>query len=390
MAFAILVGIAGGWAGFIRSARARAAERHVHRREERARRVMRRRRRAGAARTTTGRCGSPPTRPSPATSTTPPSLPHGVTTTFASRRPVRRAHRRTGWRAARLRVRYTFGVRPSSNISSSFRRTSSGAEHRVGHASPDEGRAMVLPVPGRRIAHNDDCTGRDCGRTGTTVRRVSLDDGEELRRRQRVASRRRSRRRMCRARRVTAPVGARRLEGRVSLLHHAASRWRVRALSFAPHAVHRRLRARSAAGRTHRIALLDTELYHPDGQIAAVFEYGSFVQSKMYARGVTCSDCHDPHSATLKQPDGERRAGERRVLAVSCAEKYRHRSITSIRRARGADCIGCHMPTTTYMVVDQRHDHSIRVPRPDLSVSIGVPNACNKCHTTRSPSWAGT
>jgi Flp pilus assembly protein TadD len=142
---------------------------------------------------------------------------------------------------------------------------------------------------------------------------------------------------------------------------------------------------------THRIALLDTELYHPDGQIRGeVFEYGSFVQSRMYARGVTCSDCHDPHSATLKLPDGASAATASSVCSRCHApEKYqtpKHHFHTI--GSAGSDCVGCHMPTTTYMVVDRRHDHSIRVPRPDLSVSIGVPNACNKCHTTRSVSWA--
>src|SRR6266545_214278 len=53
-----------------------------------------------------------------------------------------------------------------------------------------------------------------------------------------------------------------------------------------------------------------------------------------------------------------------------------------------ADCIGCHMPTTTYMVVDPRHDHSFRVPRPDLSVKLGVPNPCTRCHAGRPAEWA--
>jgi hypothetical protein len=39
------------------------------------------------------------------------------------------------------------------------------------------------------------------------------------------------------------------------------------------------------------------------------------------------------------------------------------------------------MPNTAYMIVDPRRDHSMRVPRPDLTVSLGVPNACNACHT---------
>jgi tetratricopeptide (TPR) repeat protein len=46
------------------------------------------------------------------------------------------------------------------------------------------------------------------------------------------------------------------------------------------------------------------------------------------------------------------------------------------------------MATTTYMVVDPRHDHSFRIPRPDLSVSLGVPNACNECHREVTPAWA--
>ena len=46
----------------------------------------------------------------------------------------------------------------------------------------------------------------------------------------------------------------------------------------------------------------------------------------------------------------------------------------------GAQCVNCHMPTKNYIVVDARRDHSIRVPRPDLSVSLGTPNACTQCH----------
>jgi Flp pilus assembly protein TadD len=46
------------------------------------------------------------------------------------------------------------------------------------------------------------------------------------------------------------------------------------------------------------------------------------------------------------------------------------------------------MPTKTYMVVDARRDHSFRVPRPDLSVSLGTPNACTQCHAERSAKWA--
>ena len=46
------------------------------------------------------------------------------------------------------------------------------------------------------------------------------------------------------------------------------------------------------------------------------------------------------------------------------------------------------MPEKTYMVVDPRRDHSLRIPRPDLSAKLGTPNACNGCHTERSAQWA--
>src|SRR5262245_52512760 len=137
-------------------------------------------------------------------------------------------------------------------------------------------------------------------------------------------------------------------------------------------------------GDTYRVALLDSPLYHPDGQIREeVYEYGSFLQSKMFARGVTCSDCHEPHSGKL------RASGRQVCLGCHAAQKYetaKHHFHQA--GSRGADCVGCHMPTTTYMVVHPRHDHSLRVPRPDLSVKLGVPNACTTCHTGRAATWA--
>jgi tetratricopeptide (TPR) repeat protein len=46
------------------------------------------------------------------------------------------------------------------------------------------------------------------------------------------------------------------------------------------------------------------------------------------------------------------------------------------------------MPVKNFMEVDPRHDHSLRVPRPDLSVAIGTPNACNMCHADRNAEWS--
>ena len=135
---------------------------------------------------------------------------------------------------------------------------------------------------------------------------------------------------------------------------------------------------------THVVALLARGLYHADGQMLdEVYNYGSFKQSKMFAAGVTCSDCHEPHAARLRAP------GDGVCLQCHDAGKY---EVASHARHDGVTpkvaCASCHMPVGTYMVIDKRHDHSFRIPRPDLSVKLGVPNACNNCHTDKSSQWA--
>jgi predicted CXXCH cytochrome family protein len=135
---------------------------------------------------------------------------------------------------------------------------------------------------------------------------------------------------------------------------------------------------------THRVAVLEDTLYFPDGQIKdEVYVYGSFLQSKMYQAGVTCSDCHDPHTLNLKAP------GNGVCLQCHEAAKY-DRSDHHFHKPdeAGGSCAECHMPARTYMVVDPRHDHSMRIPRPDLSLQLGTPNACNACHTDKDPKWA--
>lgn len=130
-------------------------------------------------------------------------------------------------------------------------------------------------------------------------------------------------------------------------------------------------------------SLLDETLYHADGQIQdEVYEYGSFMQSKMADKGVTCSNCHNPHTGKTKI--------EGNGLCLQCHnasyEKPEH--TLHIPGASGSFCVDCHMPATTYMQVDARRDHSFRIPRPDLTTSIGTPNACNGCHTDKSAQWA--
>lgn len=135
---------------------------------------------------------------------------------------------------------------------------------------------------------------------------------------------------------------------------------------------------------THRLALPEEPLYYHDGQIRdEVFVYGSFIQSRMHQAGVVCSNCHEPHSLQLRAP-GNGVCAQCHKAEVYAQPEHHHHAPGST----GADCANCHMPATTYMVVDPRRDHSMRIPRPDLSVAMGVPNACNQCHRERDAQWA--
>jgi predicted CXXCH cytochrome family protein len=137
---------------------------------------------------------------------------------------------------------------------------------------------------------------------------------------------------------------------------------------------------------THVVSPLARGLYHADGQMLdEVYNYGSFKQSKMFAAGVTCSDCHEPHAAKLRV------SGDGVCLQCHATDKYEvaahhhHEGVTP-----AVTCASCHMPASTSMVIDKRHDHSLRIPRPDLSAKLATPNACSGCHTDKSAEWAAS
>jgi tetratricopeptide (TPR) repeat protein len=139
-------------------------------------------------------------------------------------------------------------------------------------------------------------------------------------------------------------------------------------------------------GDSYRPALLEEGLYWPDGQMRdEVYNYASFLQSKMHSKGVVCSDCHDPHTLKLRAPGN-----------LVCAQCHSPGTFDTVSHTHhppgtaGAQCAACHMPTNTYMQVDSRHDHSLRIPRPDRTLSLGVPNACNQCHKDHDAQWALT
>ncbi len=135
--------------------------------------------------------------------------------------------------------------------------------------------------------------------------------------------------------------------------------------------------------------LLGNIFYYPDGQILDEdYEYGSFLQSRMYHEKVRCTNCHDAHTTRVKFPDN-RLCGQCHLPTQYDAPSHHHHPDAT---KPGTRCVECHMPTTPYMVVDPRLDHSIRIPRPDLTVSLGIPNACSGCHSDaakgETPQWA--
>ncbi len=139
---------------------------------------------------------------------------------------------------------------------------------------------------------------------------------------------------------------------------------------------------------THVPSLLEERLYYPDGQIHdEVYEWGSFLQSRMHRAGVRCSDCHDPHSLRLRATDNSL-CGVCHLPERFDTPEHHHHPVSSAGGEPGSRCVDCHMPARSYMVVDPRRDHSFRVPRPDLSVVLGTPDACTACHQDHDARWA--
>ena len=116
--------------------------------------------------------------------------------------------------------------------------------------------------------------------------------------------------------------------------------------------------------------------------------------SRMGAAGVTCLDCHDPHTAQLKLPQ------EDNAICLRChadgtevngtpAPVVKHAPAGLCPEgSMGARCVECHMPASPYMARDPRRDHSFNIPDPALSEQLGTPNACTMCHRDKTDAWA--
>ena len=158
------------------------------------------------------------------------------------------------------------------------------------------------------------------------------------------------------------------------------------------HALRTSLIAKTAGEDFHdanRLQLLSEGSYFMDGQIREeTFVIGSFLQSKMHGKGVTCRNCHNPHSGKILI-EGNGLCAQCHQPEVFDTPKHHHHRESST----GAACVNCHMPARSYMQVDDRRDHSFTIPRPDLSSKLAVPNACTGCHegaVGKDAAWAST
>lgn len=155
----------------------------------------------------------------------------------------------------------------------------------------------------------------------------------------------------------------------------------------------------------------ESDLFYPDGQVRDEdYEFASLLGSRMGHVGVTCQDCHEPHSAKTRLPGNWlclrcHNGSDARAPVIEPVSHSRHRvfgyDTNGVPQAvefaaydprriteTGGECVGCHMPVTTYMQRHPRHDHGFTIPDPRLTRELGIPNACNRCHTDRSVDWA--
>ena len=132
----------------------------------------------------------------------------------------------------------------------------------------------------------------------------------------------------------------------------------------------------------HLLALLDSPLYHADGTIRdEVYVLGSFMQSRMHAAGVVCTNCHEPHSGRTLAEGSQVCAACHAPASYATPAHHRHPPGSA-----GADCLACHMPVRTYMQVDARRDHQFAIPHRG---AVDAPSACHQCHSQALafPDW---
>ncbi|MFZ5495559.1 MAG: tetratricopeptide repeat protein [Verrucomicrobiota bacterium] len=178
-------------------------------------------------------------------------------------------------------------------------------------------------------------------------------------------------------------------------------RQRIAHVCASCHARHEQLTERFQPGDDYadhfRVTLpVDAATFYPDGQQRDEdFNWTSVLLSRMGHAGVTCLDCHDPHTTRTILPvadnqlclqchalPGRLLPGGVRAVPIDPLAHSRHQPDSA-----GNSCIACHMPAKNYMQRAPRHDHGWLSPDPLLTRELGIPNACSTCHADRGIDW---
>jgi len=144
------------------------------------------------------------------------------------------------------------------------------------------------------------------------------------------------------------------------------------------------------ADHFHLIMMDQPGAHFPDGKARGEnFVYGSLVHSRMGHAGVSCIDCHEPHSNALRLPT------QNNALCIQChgspdsgatlIDPTAHSGHPT--GSSGNNCVACHMPERIYMGRDPRRDHGFTIPDPYMTQEFGAPNACADCHAGKGEDW---
>ncbi len=133
------------------------------------------------------------------------------------------------------------------------------------------------------------------------------------------------------------------------------------------------------------ITLIDNRDFYPDGRdLGENYTYTGWLMNVCNDNGqFHCVMCHTSSGRDRFKDnpnDACKSCHEERVLNV--AEHSGHKPDSP-----GSLCVNCHMPQSMFGAMN-RSDHSFRPPMPEATIKFGSPNACNMCHTDKSPEWA--
>ncbi len=118
-----------------------------------------------------------------------------------------------------------------------------------------------------------------------------------------------------------------------------------------------------------------------------------YVRSQMYNHGVTCFTCHESHGsefgASLRTPVNEvctschSPASPSGPRAPSIAEHTHH-----LPDSTSSQCVSCHMPKIEQTIANINvSSHTFVFATPAQTDALGIPNACNVCHTDKDTAW---